>query len=252
MCYNLLDGIPAKNRQEIYECISQAIGCDLQETTAKMEARTQTAVPFIKWDLVYRNLMNYFDSENLLYSSVKRGCWVVLLLYYPELDLLLSFMKKKRFSSLRASNSKKRPAYLKALVSLNSKIQADYQQESFFEGTSCAVNPEAVKILGELCQGFNSPVNKENLKHAVVVFDENGHRITELNAYILNGSFEILCHLDFLEKVHPVMDNSIESYHSESLHETNVSLTAKALQRKAKRDFLVSLAKDDGPVTEKE
>lgn len=124
---NLLDGISQDVKQKIFECISQAIGEDRQEADAQLELRTHVSRPFLKWDLIYRNLMNSFGNENVNYSATIRGMWTVLLLYDVKSGLLFSFMRDTRLENIKRSKMENQPQYIRSLISLNEELQAPYK-----------------------------------------------------------------------------------------------------------------------------
>ena len=105
---NMLKSIRQEDIQDIFECLSQAVGEDRQEASEHLGLRTRVSEPFLKWDLIYRNLMNKFDEGNLKYSVTKRGMWTVLLLYDENSKLLFSLQgykesEKCKSSTIRAS-----------------------------------------------------------------------------------------------------------------------------------------------------
>lgn len=89
-----------------------------------MELKTHVSGPFLNWDLIYRNLINAFGSDNvnIKWSTTIRGICTVLLLYDVESGLLISFMQDTRLESIKHLKEKKQPQYIRSLIALNNEL----------------------------------------------------------------------------------------------------------------------------------
>ena len=232
-------------KQKIFESISQAIGEDKQEANAYLNLKTHISAPFMKWDLIYRNLMNSFGSDNVEYSATKRGMWTVLLLYDPESTLLISFMRDKRLEDIKHSNANNQPQYVRALIALNDKLQAPVKQQSLFDNDYPYEGNETdlMLVLNELCSGFNCDIDFNQTHHVLVCFSEQNGILVSLDAYVLDRDLDVVSMQDWLSNVNPIMSNAIESTKS-NVNRTLPSLNLKA-QKRIKEKKLVSLREQE-------
>ncbi len=234
---NMLKKVQQEDIQDIFECLSHAVGDDRQEASEHLELRTHISDPFLNWDLIYRNLMNKFDEGNLSYSVTKRGMWTVLLLYDKNSKLLFSFMRDTRFNDIRRQNSKTRPQYVQALINLNAELQAPSKQLRLFENESKFTQTELETTLNELCSNFEGTVDTQNSRHVMVVFSNKYGYINSLKAYLLDKDLDIVCEQDWLDVTKPVMTSMSEVIYEEA-RETTPTLKPKALERIREKELV--------------
>lgn len=242
---NHLDRISQTVKQKIYESILQALGEDQQEANAYLNLKTHVSAPFLKWDLIYRNLMSSFGSDNVEYSATKRGMWTVLLLYDPDSSLLISFMRDKRLEDIKHLKTTNQPQYVRALIALNEELQAPIKQQRLFEIDELCEKDESelMVVLNELCTGFNRNIDYENTHHVLVCFSEQNGNLISLNAYVLDQDLDIVSTQDWLHGVKPIMSNVIETVDTDN-HRPTLSLKLKAKNRIREKE-LVSLREND-------
>lgn len=242
---NQLDRISQAVRQKIYESIFQALGEDQQEANAYLNLRTHISAPFLKWDIIYRNLISSFGTENVEYSVTKRGMWTVLLLYDPDSSLLISFMRDKRLEDIKQSRANNQPQYVRALIELNNKLQAPIKQQTLFnvDETPVGSESELMVVLNDLCRGFNCTIDYACTRHVLVCFSESNGCLVSLNAYILDRDLDVVVTQDWLHSIKPVISNTIEKADNNDTR-PSLSLTTKARNR-IKKKALVSLREQD-------
>ena len=234
---NMLKVIRQDDIQNIFECLSQAMGDDQQEASSHLGLRTHVSDPFLKWDLIYRNLMNKFDEGNLKYSVTKRGMWTVLLLYDTNSKLLFSFMRDTRFKDIKNRKSAFRPQYVQALISLNSELRAPTKQLRLFDDEPKFTQTELEKTLAELCANFDGSIDTKNSKHVMVVFSNKYGSVDSLKAYLLDRDLDIVCEQDWLDIAKPVM-SSIPDVAPCEEKEIVPTLKPKALQRIREKELV--------------
>ena len=231
MTNNQLDSVSKKVKQKIYECISQAICEDRKEANAVLDLRTHVSDPFLNWDLIYRNLMNSFPMDNIVYSSKKQGMWEVLLLCEENNGILISFMKNTRFKSIKNSKSRNQPKYIQALLTLNSDLQAKEKQESFFEiNENEKVSELLKKNLNEMCLGFGKG-SDEFKRHILVVFSNDYGNLSSLDAYILDRDFDIVYEQNWLNDTKLIMTTLIEGNEKSNTQNNHLVLKRKSYER---------------------
>lgn len=238
----LLDGIQQETKQKIYECLSQAIGEDRQEADAVLELKTHVSGPFLNWDLIYRNLINAFSDDDVLYSTSKRGMWEVLLLLDKKSGLVLSFMRDTRFEVIKKAKVCKQPQYIRSLVSLNAELQAPHKQQSLFEVGEPADETQIERILDEMCVGFEDPVNKDTANYTLIVFSNQYGRIGSFKAYVLDKDLDVVCEQDWLENSSPIMSNEVDVVQEKA--EPRHALKQKSLDRLHRKELVALKEKE--------
>lgn len=238
-----IEGIKQEDKQKIFECLSQAIGEDRYEADNVLGLKTHVSAPFLNWDLIYRNLINAFSDDGILYSTCKRGMWEVLLLYDANSGLILSFMRDTRFQEIKRRKVENQPQYVRALITLNSELQAEEKQQLLYESEVSEDRERLVCILNDLCAGFEAPVNTGTSHHALIVFSNQYGRLNSLKAYILDRDLDIVCEQDWLDESKPIMSNVIETISSEK-SQSAPSLKAKALERLHKKELVALKEKE--------
>lgn len=239
----LLDAVQQKNKQKIFEYLSQAIGEDRQEADAILGLHTHVSDPFLNWDLIYRNLINAFSESEVKYSICKRGMWEILLLYEKSSGLLLSFMRDTRFQAIKKLKVNNQPQYIRSLILLNSELQASEKQQSMFEISESEDEIHLKRILDELCAGFEEKIDDTLVKHALVVFSNQCGGLSSLKAYVLDHDLDIVCEQDWLDAVKPVMSNEVETANDRSVSHSPV-LKQKSLDRLHKKELVALKEKD--------
>lgn len=242
-----LDKIPAEVIQNIYQCLFQAVGEDCQEAESYLGLKTHISKPFMKWDLIYRNLIRIFSDSNVLYSTKKRGMWEVMLLYDKNSKMLLSFMRDTRFKNIQKAKRDHQPQYMRALLTLNSDLQSEVKQQRLFvdENTSTDGDTQQLKeLLNALCMGFMEPVIGEIKHHALVVFASNYGQITSLRACILDSDLDVVSEQNWLNVSKPIMSNEVEKVSKDDTKHKHPELTERAKQR-IKQKELVALKVDE-------
>ena len=239
----ILDKIPQTVKQKIYECIFQALCEDRQEADAYLELKTHVSGPFLNWDLIYRNLIKTFgeDNVNVKWSTTVRGMWTVLLLYDVESALLISFMRDTRLETIKHLKEEDRPQYVRSLIALNNELQAANKQLTLLDVAKSEPQNETdlMKVLDNLCLGFDCSVERSNLHHALVCFSSKYGTLNSLQAYILDCDFDIVEQQNWLDMAKPVMSNEIETAEQEH-NKSAITLKKKATDR-IKEKGLVAL-----------
>lgn len=233
----ILEKISNEDIQTIFECISQALEDDRQEALAYLKLRTYVSDPFLKWDLIYRNLMNAFGNDNIKCSVAKRGMWTILLLYDEHNKILFSFMRETRFNDIKNHSNFARPQYIQALVNLNAELQALQKQLSLFPNESKFSQTDLEKCLDELCAGFAGNVDTRNSQHVLIVFSDKNGIINSLKAYVLDRDLDIVFEQDWLDIVKPIMSSVPENVkHTEKV--IVPTLKPKALDRIREKELV--------------
>lgn len=244
---NILDSISPDVIQSIYQCIFQAIGEDCQEAETHLEIKTHISKPFMTWDLIYRNLINKFGTENVLYSTTKRGMWEVLLLFDKDSGLLLSFMRDNRFKTLQKSKPGKKPQYVDALLLCNNELQSATNQQSFFKFEEQPEDEERLKsILNELCLNFSEPVLDAVTQHALIVFSSKFGQVSSLNAFILNKNWDVVVKKDWMNNLKPIIANTLETVSENNDEKIPLKLKGKAKERTKQKELVsIKISKDN-------
>ena len=240
----VLEKIHNEDIQAIFECISQALEDDRQEALAYLKLRTYVSDPFLKWDLIYRNLMNVFGNDNIKYSVAKRGMWTILLLYDEHNKILFSFMREARFNDIKNRSNFARPQYIQALVNLNAELQASQKQLSLFPNESKFSQTELEKCLDELCAGFVGDVDTRISKHVLVVFSDKNGIINSLKAYVLDRDLDIVFEQDWLNIAKPLM-SSIPEIVEQAEKDIAPKLKPKALERIREKELVALKEQND-------
>lgn len=231
-------------KQKIYECIFQALCEDRQEADAYMGLKTHVSGPFLNWDLIYRNLINAFGDDNVSvkWSTTVRGMWTVLLLYDVESGLLISFMRDTRLEAIKHLKAEKQPQYIRSLIALNDELQATNKQLTLSNDVTSSESQngtELMKVLDNLCSGFDCPIEHHELHHALVCFSNKYGTLSSLQAYILDCDLDIVEQQNWLDMTKPVMSNEIETAKQEH-NKSTITLKSKATDR-LKEKGLVAL-----------
>ena len=238
---NILDKISQTVKQKIYECIFQALCEDRQEADTYLELKTHVSGPFLNWDLIYRNLINAFGNDNVKCSTTVRGMWTVLLLYDVESGLLISFMRDTRLEAIKHLKVEKQPQYVRSLIALNNNLQTTNKQLTLLDVAKSEPQNETdlMKVLDNLCLGFDCSIEHSNLHHALVSFSSKYGTLNSLKAYILDCEFDIVEQQNWLDMAKPVMSNEIETAEHEH-NKLEITLKTKATDR-LKEKGLVAL-----------
>lgn len=228
---NPLNNIPYNVKSQIFECISDAVSEDMQEADSKLNFKTHVSFPFLKWDLLNRNLISKFDGSNIIFSDTKRGFWEILLMYEPNSKTVISFMRKSRFYTIKNSKSNNRPKYIQSLVQLNDELVAPVKQIALFEDETYSqeFNQELLAILDQMCNNFSEHINQSEVNHTILVFDEYRGMVTSMEAFVLDNDFNVVFEENWLDIVKPMMTNSINNTIISS--PTTLSLSDKAVSR---------------------
>ena len=240
---NMLKSIRQEDIQNIFECLSQAVGEDRQEASEHLGLKTHVSDPFLKWDLIYRNLMNKFDKGNLKYSVTKRGMWTVLLLYDENSKFLFSFMRDSRFKDIKNRKNASRPQYVQALINLNTELKAPEKQIRLFEEEPKFTQTELERTLEELCANFEGSIDTKNSRHVMVVFSDKYGSIDSLRAYLLDCDLDIVCEQDWLDITKPIMSSIPETVQSAE-KEVVPTLKPKALERIREKELVAIKAQE--------
>ncbi|OUP78741.1 hypothetical protein B5F08_06625 [Anaeromassilibacillus sp. An172] len=239
---NFLDKISQNVKQKIYECIFQALCEDSQEADAHLGLKTHVSRPFMNWDLMYRNLINAFGDDNVKYATNKRGMWTVLLLYDVESGLLITFIRDTRFESIKHLKRDKQPQYIRSLIALNNELQATNKQLTLLDDIANSESKnetELMKVLYDLCSGFDCPIEFNGLHHVLVCFSNKYKTLSSLQAYILDSNFDIIEEQNWLDMAKPMMSNEFEVAERE-YNKPAITLKSKATDR-LKEKGLVAL-----------
>ena len=232
-----LSNIPSSVIQTIYKCLSEAVGEDYQEAESHLNLETHISKPFLIWDLTYRNLINAFSDGNVLYSTKKQGMWEIMLLYDKNSKLLFSFMKDTRFRTIRQSKRGKQPQYIRAVLTLNAKLQAKVKQQRMFDD-NLEDTSEITLLLDNLCMNFTEQVLNEAQHHALIVFSTSFGRITSLQANILDRNLDVVEERDWLDTTKPVMSNEVETTDKGNVANNQPILTDKAKRRLEQKELV--------------
>lgn len=246
---NDLEKVPVSVIQNIYRCLFQAVGEDYQEAENHLGFETHVSKPFMIWDLIYRNLIRSFASSDILYSTKKRGMWEIMLLYDKESKMLLSFMRDARFKSIRKAKRGNRPEYIRALLTLNSGLQAEVKQQNLFDDKGEPDESQLINLLDSLCTNFMEPVIDEVHHHALVVFSSNYGQVTSLKAMILDSDLDVVTEQDWLDVSRPMLSNEVSVAEKSDNTYKLPSLKSKAIKLKKQKE-LVSLKTSDEDLSE--
>lgn len=155
------------------------------------------------------------------------------MLAYDEVNnLVLSFMKKDRYKTIVKSHRRKIPRYISELLSLNKKLKS--RQQSLFgdmdSNDNIEISDKLRTSLNDLCVGFKE--KKDNIHHALVVFDYRRDNIQFLKLYLLDKRMNIIEENNWLEAVRPILSNEIpESMDDSAAGNSNVMLNKKSFDR---------------------
>lgn len=230
--------------QKIYQCLFQAVGEDYQEAESHLNLETHVSKPFMIWDLIYRNLIHIFSGSNMLYSTKKRGMWEIMLLYDKDSKMLLSFMKDTRFKTIQNKKRGQRPQYIRAVLTLNSDLQAEVKQQRLFINEEVVDDSELEVLLDKLCMNFLEPVVSEILHHTLIVFSTNYGQIASLKACVLDKDLDVVDERDWLGCVKPILSNEVGKATKEDALRKQPVITEKAMRR-IKQKELVGLKSDE-------
>ena len=246
----ILSRIKNETKQIITECISEAVGEDYQEAESHLELKTHVSKPFLMWDLIYRNLMNkFYKTEDILYSSQKRGMWEVLVLYDNVNSCVLSFMRDTRYKAIKRDGKGKTPKYISALLQLNAGLQAEEKQQRFFNTVkNQEKSNNLIDLLNNLCMEFTSNAKQVIKNHILIVFSSNYGRVTSLNAYVLDNDLDIVYADDWFNNIKPAMSNSIEKAVCDVEQESLIKIKPETEKRKS-RNNLVTIKDDTNEIT---
>lgn len=231
-------------KQKIFECISQAICEDLNEANTSLELKTHISKPFLCWDLIYRNLMNVFPTENIIYSAKKRGMWTTLLLYDKTNHLLLSFMKEERLQTIKKLKYGKQPQYIRSLISLNSELQASTKQQTMFDLEEPEDKVKLKSILDDICSNFEDDIDDALSRHVLVTFSSKNQHPCSLKAHVLDRDLDVVFVDNWFDSIKPVIGNTIETVKHDDPTSSFVALKPKAVKR-LKNKELVSLKQEE-------
>lgn len=244
MDISLLEKIKQEDKQKIFECISQAMCEDLNEANTSLELKTHISNPFLCWDLIYRNLMNVFPTENIIYSAKKRGMWTTLLLYDKINHLLLSFMKDERLHTIKKLKYGKQPQYIRSLISLNSELQASTKQQTMLDLEGPEDNFKLKCILDDICSNFEDHIDNALSHHVLVTFSSKNQHLCSLKSHILDRDLDVVFVDDWFDSIKPVISNTIETVKHDKPASNFVTLKPKAIKR-LKNKELVSLKQEE-------
>lgn len=236
-------------KQKIYECIFQALCEDRQEADAYMGLKTHVSGPFLNWDLIYRNLINAFGDDNVSvkWSTTVRGMWTVLLLYDVESGLLISFMRDTRLEAIKHLKTEKQPQYIRSLIALNDELQATNKQLTLSNDVTSSKSQngtELMKVLDNLCSGFDCPIEHNELHHTLVCFSSKYGTLSSLQAYILDCDLDIVEQQNWLDMAKPVMSNEIGTAEHEH-NKSAITLKTKATDRLKEKGLVVLKEKEN-------
>ena len=96
-----------------------------------------------------------------------------------------------------------------------------------------------MKVLDNLCSGFDCPIEHHELHHALVCFSSKYGTLSSLQAYILDCDLDIVEQQNWLDMTKPVMSNEIETAKQEH-NKSTITLKSKATDR-LKEKGLVAL-----------
>jgi hypothetical protein len=241
-----INKISNETKQKISECISEAVGEDYQEAEGYLELKTHISKPFLIWDIIHRNLINKFSrTENILYSTRKRGMWEILVLYDAENECVLSFMSDSRFKEIKKSRYRKTPQYLSALLQLNHEFKVVSKQQTLLLEVGCQEKSDKlVGLLNELCLAFTCDTKSVIKQHVLVAFSAAYGRLASLNAYVLDSDLEIYCKNDWMNEIKPVMTNIMEQ--ADKSHEQKVMIKIKPkAEMRIKKEEIIALKGDE-------
>lgn len=230
--------------QKVYRCLFQAIDEDYQEADSHLNLKTHISKPYMIWDFINRNLMVSFLESNVLYSTHKRGMWEVLLLYDKDSNLVLSFMKDARFKYIKKAKRNRRPQYVRALLLLNDKLQAETKQQKFFIEENIDDDKEQLKtLLASLCSQFTMQESNVIDNHVLVVFSSSFGQITSIKAYILDNDLDKVDEQDWLHHSRPIVSNIIEQVSADKTKQ--LKLTEKSKTRRKQKDIVALKASEE-------
>ena len=241
----ILEAIQDTIFDTIHKCLCQAVEDDFQEAQAHLNLETSVSAPFLKWDLIYRNLKLSFSESNILWSAKKRGMWEIALLYDKTSRMLISFMRDTRFNVIRQAKKHNQPQYIRSLITLNRNLQALQSQQGLFdeEDEITENQEELISLLNSLCKNFTEPVSGRIEHHVLIVFSSNYGQISSLKAYVLDKNLDTVEVKDCLSITKPIMSNIIEQTTKQDETTAKPKLTIKAKKRLEEKQ-LVSLKKN--------
>lgn len=246
---NDLERISSQVIQKIYQCLFQAVGEDYQEAESHLELETHISKPYLIWDLINRNLIRSFSESDVIYSSKKRGMWVILLLYDKKSKMLLSFMKESRFKEIQKAKRKNQPQYIRALLLLNQDLQAKVKQQKLFVITDPKdVNEQLRDLLNSLCANFMEPVVSEVKHHALIVYTSSYGQLTSLKAYVLDTDLDFVAERDLLDVTKPILSNQVDQISKDDDKQKQPKLTSKAKQRLKQKELIALKSKEESDV----
>lgn len=233
-------------KQKISECLSEAVGEDYQEAEGYLELKTHISKPFLIWDIIHRNLINKFSrTENILYSTRKRGMWEILILYDADNECILSFMSDSRFKEIKKSSHKKTPQYLSALLQLNHEFRIEQKQQTLLQEVECEEKSDKlIGLLNELCLAFTCEAKSVIKQHILVVFSASYGSLVSLNAYVLDNDLDIYCKHNWMNEIKPTMTNTMEQADKSNEQKTMIKIKQKAEMR-IKKDEIIALKGDE-------
>lgn len=238
MEWSCLSSVSSDVIQKIYQCLFEAVGEDYQEAESHLNLETHVSKPFLIWDLIYRNLIHTFTGSNVIYSTKKRGMWEVMLLYDKCSKTVLSFIKDSRFSAIRKAKAGQQPQYIRALLTLNSGLQAKRKQQRLFpDHVFRDDSSELAVLLDDLCKNFMEPVLGEIPNHVMVAFSANYGQITSLKAYVLDKDLDAVDEEDWLERSKPILSNEVVKATDETLIK-QPRLKKKAMERVHQKELV--------------
>lgn len=223
----------------VVKCLSDAIGDDVKACLQRehINDRKSNAKKFLKWDLINRNFIANFSSEELTAEYAKRGAWYFVPLFNKETGTLFSVMREDRFSELqRKQEHRKKAHYVDALVkSFNIDLDQN-QQLSLFEEEQFDENEVKVIVEGILrdFQIDSSVVHR----YATILFEEYNSELVSVRCCVLDSSLQIVDEENWNEFIHyneSVVVDTVENTLEEK-EMPKIKLKDKARKRMGQRD----------------
>ncbi|CDI50106.1 DUF5986 family protein [Clostridium tetani] len=231
----------------IKEKFVAAIKDGLNETRLKAQIEYKeinNAIHFEKMDNIANSLINAFKFEsNYRIVKLKRGSYIVVLIFDSENKILFSALSHSRFETLLKRKSHLKTHYIDALVDFNISIGFKRVQqvidESFFEKNNDEIN----KIKEQITDVLNGEIPE---RYVTVCFEMERFSLCNVEAVLTSEHFEVierdnwsdLIEIDYNDVIY---ENSISNEDSEEL---NISIKSEILNQINSSDDLEIPIKD--------
>ena len=223
---------------KIVRCLEDALGDDLLADIQRNGLQTRNSIPARAWDLLNTNLINSLDAEDCLIAKAHRGPWEMLIIYEKTTQCILTFMREKRFLSLKkAQRNRKHMHYVDMLAkAFNKELIADQRQTSLFPH-SFSDEDRLAALVANLLQDLHGDVDVVR-HHVLVLFETAGFQLTHVRAIMVTPDLEIAkgCEEDWSKYISSnestVVQQIVHPDAPENHPEHGLALKPKAIARK--------------------